>query len=104
MTKKKTTKTAAKLQEAKRASNYLQTARAKKTLGKSVKPGGIQVVRKKGEKPIPFRQGGLHKTLGISQDKKIPASELRAALAGKRGKLAQKQARFAKNILIGRRK
>ena len=104
MTKKKTTKTAAKLQEARRASNYLQTARAKKTPGKSVKPGGIQVVRKKSEKPIPFRESGLHKSLGIPADKKIPASEKRAALAGKRGKLAKRQAIFEQNILPGRKK
>lgn len=104
MAKKKETKTAAKLKEAKKPSNYLQTARATKTPGRSVKPGGIAVVKKAGKKPIPFREGGLKKTLGIPEDKKIPASERRAALEGRRGTLAKRQAIFEQNILTGGKK
>lgn len=99
---KKTTKTATKLKRASKLSNFIQTARAKKTPGKTVKTGGIKVLKKAGKKPIAFKVGGLHKSLGVPAGKPIPASEKRAALAGKRGKLAQKQARFAKNVLVGK--
>ena len=78
-----------------RAGPYVGTARAKKTPGKSVKVGGTQVLRKKGEKPIGFKKGGLHAQLGVPQDEKIPAPKKRAALAGKYGKLAKKRAVFA---------
>jgi len=42
---------------------YLQTPRAKKRPGKTVAPGGIQVIKpvKKGQKPIAFKKGALTK-------------------------------------------
>lgn len=60
--------------------------------------------KKKGQKAIKYKEGGMHATLGIAQDKKIPAKTKAAALAGKKGKLAKKQALFAKNVLTGRKK
>lgn len=59
---------------------------------------------KKGQKKITFDEGGLHKSLGIKQGKKIPASAMSAALAGKKGAKAKKQALFKKNVLTGKKK
>jgi hypothetical protein len=82
-----------------RAGPYLSSARAKKTPGKTVRPGGTQVIKARGKKPIAFTKGGLHKSLGVPQGEKIPQSKLNAALRGDYGKKAQKQARFATNVL-----
>jgi len=54
-----------------------------------------------GKKPITFREGGLHASLGVPQGKPIPPSKMKAALAGRYGPLAAKQARFAQNVLTG---
>lgn len=51
------------------------------------------------QKPIHFHPGGLHESLGIASGKKIPAASFNAALSGARGPKAEKQARFAKNVL-----
>lgn len=56
---------------------------------------------KAGEKPITFTKGGLHKSTHTPMGEKIPAAKKSAALAGKYGSLARKQALFAKNILTG---
>lgn len=84
-----------------KAGPYIKTARAKKTPGKTVKVGGTQIIKpkKKGQKAIAFKKGGLHASLGVAQDNKIPVSKMRAALRGDYGPKAQKQARFAKNVL-----
>ena len=58
--------------------------------------------RKKGQKKIKFHPGGLHESLGVPAGKPIPKSAMQAALAGKRGKKAAKQARFKENVLVGR--
>lgn len=58
-------------------------------------------ISKPGQKPIEFHKGGLHKSLNVPEGDKIPASKRAAALAGKDGPLAKKQALFAKNILTG---
>lgn len=60
--------------------------------------------KKKGQKPIRFKEGGLHRSLGIRAGAPIPKGAMQAALSGKRGKLAEKQARFKKNVLTGRKK
>jgi len=62
------------------------------------------ILHKKGHKPIKFKEGALHKELGVASDKKIPASKMSAALSGSLGPLAEKRARFAKNVLTGRKK
>lgn len=54
---------------------------------------------KKGQKPVQFKPGGLHQSLGVPQGKPIPPGKMAAAAAGKMGPKAQKQARFAKNVL-----
>jgi hypothetical protein len=58
----------------------------------------------KGKRPITFQKGGLHESTGTPQGQKIPAAKMQAALAGKLGPRARKQAQFAKNVLAkGRR-
>lgn len=64
----------------------------------------IVTIHKKGKKPIKFRSGGLHESLHVPKGQKIPASKMRAALAGKYGPKAKKQAQFAKNVLAKGRK
>jgi hypothetical protein len=61
-------------------------------------------IRKKGKKPITFNKGGLHKSLGVKANKPISPAQYNAALSGKKGKLAKKQALFKKNVLTGRKK
>lgn len=56
---------------------------------------------KKGEQPIKFHEGGLHESLGVPMGEKIPEWKIRAALNGKYGPKAQKQARMMKNVLTG---
>ena len=55
--------------------------------------------KKEGQKPLKFKVGGLHKSTHTPMGEKIPASKKAAALAGNYGKLAEKQALFAKNVL-----
>ena len=61
-------------------------------------------IRKKGKKPITFEEGGLHRSLGVPMDKKIPAGKMHAAMAGDYGPKAKKQAMMAQGPLAkGRR-
>lgn len=61
-------------------------------------------IKKKGKKPIKFRKGGLHRSLGVPEGEPIPKGKMRAALAGRYGPLAKKQAVMAKGLLAkGRR-
>lgn len=59
---------------------------------------------KKGQKKITFQKGGLHQSLGVPSGVPIPRGEFKAALSGKRGVKAQKQAQFKKNLLTGSKK
>ena len=52
-----------------------------------------------GKKPITFKKGGLHRSLNVPAGKPIPSAKRQAALAGKYGPKAKKQAQFAKNVL-----
>jgi len=78
-----------------KAGHYIQTARAKKTPGKTVAVGGTVVIKAAGKKPLVHKKGALHTQLKVPQDKPIPAGKKRAALAGKYGKLAKKRAVYA---------
>jgi hypothetical protein len=61
-------------------------------------------LRKKGKKPIRFKEGALHRQLGVPAGEKIPEGKMRAAAAGRYGPLAQRRARFALGLLAkGRR-
>jgi hypothetical protein len=64
----------------------------------------IKTIHKAGKKPIKFKEGALHKQLGVGANKKIPASKKSAALSGSLGTLAKKRVLFAKNVLVGRTK
>ena len=57
-----------------------------------------------GKKPIEFKPGGLHQSLGVPADKPIPPGKMAAAAKGEYGPKAQKQANFAKNVLAQGRK
>ena len=59
---------------------------------------------KKGQKPLHFQKGGLHRSTGTPAGETIPASKKKAALSGKYGAKAKKEALFAKNVLKGRGK
>ena len=61
-------------------------------------------IKKKGKKPIRFKKGGLHRSLKVPEGKTIPKSKMRAALAGRYGPLAKKQAVMAKGLLAKGRK
>lgn len=63
----------------------------------------VTLKAKPGQKKITFKAGGLHKSTDTPAGKPIPASKKAAALAGKYGKKAAAQARFAKNVLTGRK-
>ena len=52
---------------------------------------------------IKFKKGGLHASLGVSQGEKIPSNLMQAALEGRKGAKARKEAQFAKNVLTGRK-
>jgi hypothetical protein len=52
----------------------------------------------KGKPNIAFKPGGLHESLGVPDGEPIPGGKLSAALAGKHGPKAQKQANFAKSL------
>lgn len=54
--------------------------------------------KKKGQKKITYRKGGLHASLGVPQGQPIPKQKLRDALAGRYGPKAKKQAMMAKNV------
>lgn len=45
-----------------------------------------------------LKKGGLHKSLGVPESKKIPAGKMSAALKGEYGPKAQKQAQAAKTL------
>jgi hypothetical protein len=57
---------------------------------------------KKGEKPISFKESGLHSSTGAASGKKISAKKHAAARSGKLGKKAEKQELFYENVLKGR--
>lgn len=51
-----------------------------------------------------MQKGGLHKSVGVPQGQKIPASKLAAAKAGKYGPKAKKQANMASSLAKIRKK
>ena len=58
-----------------------------------------KTIKAAGKPPISFKEGGLHKSLGVAPGKPIPAKAMNDALAGKKGPKAKQQAQFAKNVL-----
>lgn len=72
---------------------------------KTPQPGQKVTLKKTkpGQKKITFTKGGLHASTGTPQGEKIPASKRKAALMGKYGAKARKQALFAQNVLTGKK-
>lgn len=56
-----------------------------------------------GQKPLHFKEGGLHATTHTPMNEKIPKSKIQAALVGKYGNKGKKQAMFMKNVLVGKK-
>lgn len=54
------------------------------------------------QKTIKFHKGGLHQSLGVAAGNKIPENLMQAAISGRKGAKAKKQAEFAHNVLTGR--
>jgi len=67
-------------------------------------PAKVTISGGKGQKPVTFEKGGLHKSTGTPQGQKIPAGKMAAAKAGQYGPKAQKQANFATGMLAKGRK
>lgn len=62
-------------------------------------PNNKIILRSKGKKPIVMQKGGLHRSLGVPQGEKIPSAKMSAALSGKYGPKAKKQAVAAQGLL-----
>ena len=58
----------------------------------------------KGQKPVTFKEGALHRQLGVPAGQKIPSSKMAAAKRGDYGALAKKRANFATGMLAAGRK
>ena len=58
----------------------------------------------KGQEPVTFNRGGLHRSTNTPMGQKIPAEKMAAAKAGKYGPLAKKQANMATGMLAAGRK
>lgn len=57
--------------------------------------GKLIRIRKRGQKPMEFKAGQLHRDLNVPEGQPIPPAKKAAALAGKHGKKVQARARFA---------
>ena len=58
----------------------------------------------KGQKPVTFQKGGLHRSVGVPVGEKIPAAKMAAAKRGDYGAKAQKQANMATEMLAAGRR
>lgn len=63
--------------------------------------GGMKTMKPTapGQKPITFKEGGLHASAGVKPGQKIPAAKHAAAASGKLGPKAKKQEMFYENVL-----
>lgn len=52
------------------------------------------VIKAKGQDPMSFKKGALHRQLHVPEGEAIPEAKKREALSGKRGPLAKKRAAF----------
>ncbi len=59
----------------------------------------IIAAKNKGQKPLKFKPGGLHKSTGTKPGAKISESKHEQAAEGKLGPKAEKQERFYENVL-----
>lgn len=57
------------------------------------------IAGKGGQKPIHFKEGGLHASTGTPAGKKISPAKHAEAASGKLGAKAEKQERFYRNVL-----
>ena len=59
----------------------------------------VTIKGKGSAKPVSFSKGGLHRSVGVPEGLKIPASKLAAAKAGEYGPKAKRQANMASGML-----
>ena len=55
--------------------------------------------KKKGQKPLKFKQGGLHASVGAKPGAKLTGAQHAKAASGALGPLAAKQENFYRNVL-----
>jgi len=80
---------------------------AKKSSAKKSSSKGKTVTissQKKGQKPVTFQKGGLHRSLGVPEGQKIPPGKMAAAKRGAYGPKAKKQANMATGMLAAGRR
>jgi hypothetical protein len=75
-----------------------KTTSRRRTTTRTIKP------KKKGQKPLKFKQGALTKQLGRTKSGTIPKKKMAKAAAGGYGPKAKKRALFARNVLKGGRR
>ena len=68
-------------------------ATAAKTVARTIPP------KRKGQKALHFKEGGLHASTGTKPDARIPAARHAAARAGTLGRRAKAQEVFFENVL-----
>ena len=61
-------------------------------------------IKAPGKKPVSFRPGGLHESLGVKPGEKIPPAKIAAAKRGDYGQTAKKQANLATGMLAAGRR
>ena len=64
----------------------------------------VTIKGKGSQKPVSFSKGGLHRSVGVPEGQRIPASKLAAAKAGEYGPKAKKQANMASGMLAAGRR
>lgn len=62
-------------------------------------PDEVIPAKKKGQKPLKFKKGGLHASTGTASGKKISSAKHAAAKSGSLGPKAKKQEQFFQNVL-----
>ena len=65
----------------------------------TTKKSKTTTIKKKGKKPITFKQGGLHSSTKTKAGQKITAAKHRAARSGRLGSKAKRQEIFWENVL-----
>jgi hypothetical protein len=81
-----------------------KAAKGGKAKGSATRGGSVTIKGGKGQKPVTFQKGGLHRSLGVPMGEKIPASKMAAARRGEYGPKAKKQAVFATGMLAAGRR
>lgn len=66
--------------------------------------GKTTTIKSPGKAPVSFKEGGLHRSLGVPEGQTIPPAKMAAAAAGDYGPKAKAQAALAQGMLAAGRK